>query len=327
MSTATARPKKKHTGLIVFIVVLVILLLVVAALGAVGYYFAIMVPKGVVETAKTYIEEGNYIEAYQLLKDTKIPAVLGSEKLTEKQTGIGALKEELIAAHPTVTLYDAKVGDVITYGHYEQDNNTENGAEAIEWIVLAINEEDGRILVVSRYCLDCYAYDDSNASWPNSSIREWLNKTDGKYAFYGNAFSEIEQSWIYRKKIEPSRNPQYNTSGGLSCYDYVFLLSVQEVEEYFADDAARICEPTTYARKNGSYVPREGNYTTSCRWWLRTPGETMKQVIYVAPDGSINYKGGAPEGSAGDGKFGGYSGQDKGSVRPAMWITIEYPVG
>ena len=327
MSTATAGQKKKHTGLIVFIVILVVLLLAVAALGAAGYYFMIMVPQGIVDEAKTYIEEGNYVEAYRLLKDAEIPAVLGSEKLTEKKTGIGALKEELIAAHPTVTLYDAKVGDVVTYGHYEQDNNTENGSEAIEWIVLSIDETNGRMLVISRYCLDCHEYDNSSASWPNSSVREWLNKTEGKYAFYGNAFSEIEQSYIVKKKIEPSRNPQYYTSGGQTAYDYVFLLSVQEVEEYFADDAARVCEPTTFARRNGSYVPREGDYTTSCRWWLRTPGETMNQVIFVAPDGSINYKGGAPEGSAGDSRYGGYSGQDKGSVRPAMWITIEYPVG
>ena len=326
MSTAIAGQKKKHTGRNILIAVLVILLVAVLAVGALGYYFAIMVPKGVVETAKTYIEVGNYVDAYRLLKETKVPAVLGSEKLTEKQTGIGALKEELIAAHPTVTLYDAKVGDVVTYGHYEQDCNTENGAEAIEWIVLAINEESGRILVVSRYCLDCHEFDSSSSSWSNSSIREWLNKKDGKYAFYGNAFSEIEQSYIVKKSIEPSRNPQYYTGGGQKTNDKIFLLSVQEVEEYFADDAARVCEPTTYARKNGSYVPREGDYTTSCRWWLRTPGESAGQVIFVATDGSINYKGGAAEGSAGDGKYGGYSGQDKGSVRPAMWIEIEYPV-
>ena len=327
MSTATARPKKKHTGLIVLIVFLVVLLLAAAGLAAVGYSFAVMVPQKSVDLAKEYIEQGDYADAYEVLKNAKIPSVFGSEKLTEKQTGIGALKEELIAAHPTVALYDAKVGDIVTYGHYEQDGNTENGAEPLEWIVLDIDEENGRMLVITRYCIGCQAFNNSgsNVTWKDSSIREWLNKKDGKYAFYGNAFSEIERSFIFNKRIETPRNPQYYTSGGQKVDDHVFLLSVQEVEEYFADDAARRCEPTLVARREGSYVPREGEYTSYCRWWLRTSGEQQDQAVYVGVDGSINMKGGAVEGSGGDSRYGSYSGQDKGSARPAMWIKIDYP--
>ena len=325
MSAATAKPKKKHVGLTVFIVILVLLLLIVAAVGAFGYYKVVMEPQRIVDEAKALIEEGDYLAAYQLLKDAKYPAVFGSEQLTEKQTGIGALQEELVAAHPTLTLQNAKVGDVVTYGHYEQDGNTENGAEALEWIVLAIDEDNGRMLVVTRYCVDCQAYNDSGSSttWKDSSIRAWLNKKEGKYAFYGNAFSDIEKSFIFNKRVETPRNPQYYTSGGSKVDDHVFLLSAQEVEEYFADDAARMCEPTLYARRQGSYVKREGDYTTTCRWWLRTSGETADKAVYVGNDGSINLKGGAVEGSGGDGRYGSYSGQDKGSVRPAMWIKLD----
>ena len=60
------------------------------------------------------------------------------------------LKAELKAARA------ADVGDIITFGSYEQDNNTLNGKENIEWLVLA--KEDDRILVTSKYALDCQQY-------------------------------------------------------------------------------------------------------------------------------------------------------------------------
>ena len=43
------------------------------------------------------------------------------------------------------------VGDVLAFGHYEQDNNPDNGPEPIEWIVLDV--QDGKALLLSRYGL------------------------------------------------------------------------------------------------------------------------------------------------------------------------------
>ena len=37
-------------------------------------------------------------------------------------------------------LKNAEIGDIITFGTYEQDNDEENGKEAIEWTVLAKEE-------------------------------------------------------------------------------------------------------------------------------------------------------------------------------------------
>ena len=41
------------------------------------------------------------------------------------------------------------VGGIACFGHYEQDNDADDGAEPIEWIVLAA-EGDARLLL-SRY--------------------------------------------------------------------------------------------------------------------------------------------------------------------------------
>ena len=50
----------------------------------------------------------------------------------------------------------AETGDSIFLGAYEQDNDPANGKEPIEWIVLA--EKEGRLLLLSRYALDCVSF-------------------------------------------------------------------------------------------------------------------------------------------------------------------------
>ena len=47
---------------------------------------------------------------------------------------------------------DAKPGDIVIFGSYEQDNDESNGTEDIEWLVLA--REDNKALLISKYALD-----------------------------------------------------------------------------------------------------------------------------------------------------------------------------
>ena len=48
------------------------------------------------------------------------------------------------------------VGSSVYFGSYEQDNDTEDGAEPIEWLVLAVDND--KALLLSRYALDCQPY-------------------------------------------------------------------------------------------------------------------------------------------------------------------------
>ena len=64
-------------------------------------------------------------------------------------------------AEPVVTAKASKfasvtIGDTITFGSYEQDNNLDNGSEPIEWMVLDI--QDGKAFLLSRYGLDTKPY-------------------------------------------------------------------------------------------------------------------------------------------------------------------------
>ena len=149
-------------------------------------------------------------------------------------------------------------GAYISFGIYEQDNDTSNGKEDIKWLVLEV--VDGKALVISKYALDAQPYNIEAASdciWETCSLREWLNS-----AFINDAFSDSEKTMILTANLTQ---------------DQVFLLSVAEVEEYFDSDGAGQFKATAYAQANGS-----GSY-----WWLRTPGKLPGYASYVTSGGNI----------------------------------------
>ena len=93
----------------------------------------------------------------------------------------------------------------MTYGHYEQDNNTSNGKEAIEWVVLKYNSTTGQALLLSRYGLDAHRFDaNTYQGWDKSKIRTWLNST-----FLGNAFSSKEQEGIATTTVKTGNNADW----------------------------------------------------------------------------------------------------------------------
>ena len=70
-------------------------------------------------------------------------------------------------------LTNATVGTIVTLGEYEQDNNSSNGPEPIEWIVIA--EQGNKKLLISRVALDQSAFDNRSSryglSWITSKLR------------------------------------------------------------------------------------------------------------------------------------------------------------
>ena len=131
------------------------------------------------------------------------------------------------------------VGDTYLFGSYEQDNNTANGTENIEWLVLA--KEGDMILVISKYGLDYQQYDSAStaATWETCSLRKWLNGE-----FLNAAFSEGERSMIPSRTVSADKNPNYRTSPGNSTTDQVFLLSITEAKKYFNNESALQCQGT-----------------------------------------------------------------------------------
>ena len=95
-------------------------------------------------------------------------------------------------------------GDYIVFGRYEQDGDLSNGPEPIEWEIVA--EENGRMLLISRYILDCQPYNTEleDVTWETCSLRAWLNDY-----FYNTAFNSVEQNRILSVTLSNPDNAYY----------------------------------------------------------------------------------------------------------------------
>lgn len=209
-------------------------------------------------------------------------------------------------------------GDYIVFGHYEQDGDLSNGPEPIEWEI--VSEEDGRLLLISRYALDCQPYNNENAAstWETCSLRAWLNDD-----FVNTAFSSAEQEYIIPATLTNPDNEIWGIEGGNDTEDMVFCLSYEEVmqyydytdttEEYVGWDGvenityyyfpALMAEQTPYALSQpnnyaGIYIdqyayaqlaqdhnyPDENLEAVYVTWWLRSPIDDLSTCV-------VNYQG------------------------------------
>ncbi len=207
-----------------------------------------------------------------------------------------------VAETPTV---DVNPGATFYFGLYEQDNNTENGAEPIEWIVLAVVED--KALLISRYALDCQPYhsDKADTSWEESEIRSWLNG-----GFLAESFAEEEQTAIISSTVsnaDATCNGDWETTGGNDTTDMIFLLSYGEVHTYFTTKDDRKLTGTEFARERGAkFLGITSLGIDETDWWLRSPGKKQRDACYVDVLGSIG-----SEQVTGD-----------MGIRPALWIDL-----
>ena len=283
----------------------------------------VIIPKQKYNQAMELISSGDYDSAYQLLEEIGDKETIASNKYDRaiKYIESGDYKAaymlldglsykdsaKKLKSAKQALIKNAKVGDIVYFGTYEQDNDTSNGKENIKWRVLA--KENNRILVISDKALDHRKYNTSYdcVIWENCTLRKWLNND-----FINAAFSDDEKAMIPMVTVSADKNPRFDTDPGNATQDQVFLLSIVEAEKYFASDEARMCIPTEYAISNG--VSTSDEYTkdgkATCWWWLRSPGCSELYAARVCDDGDVDWFGG------------GVGGYDR-AVRPAMWITID----
>ncbi len=234
-------------------------------------------------------------------------------------------------------------GDIIQFGRFEQDGNTDNGAEPIEWIVLS--KDGGKLFLTSVYVLapgnmnlgagiDAYDDDENDGrnylvgTWSDSGMRKWLNGE-----FLSGSFSEKEAAVIADTELKDA-----------GCTDKVFLMSRDDVKnaDYgFAGQIYRTCFPTTRAIYyqyiedgagggwlDGVWTWDDGNVyklgdSEACYWWTRTVENG--EFYVVNDDGTLGQ-------SYGDGidYYADHSDEDEEyyienggiGIRPAMVINV-----
>lgn len=208
-----------------------------------------------------------------------------------------------------------------TFGAYEQDNNLSNGKEKIEWRILM--QDGSKMLLLSDKALDFQPYnvqpydedyyiyfDDIDrlnykqyTTWKECTLRKWLNDD-----FIDAAFSPEEQKKIQTTYVTPDDNPDF---AGIyykreETMDKVFLLSIDEVEDYFPSSESKKCSATDYAAACGAVIT--GSSRTD--WWLRTQGDGFDKASYVTSVyGWVHTEG--------------TDIRNRRSVRPALWIDLD----
>lgn len=256
------------------------------------------------------IDENEYADALALMEGGSYDAAIA------KFSALGGFRDSYDQAlhceklKNVAPIINAAVGDSVEYGSFEQDNNSENGKEAIEWLIL--EKTDTKALLLSKYGLDCQRYNQftTSVTWETCSLRAWLNDS-----FLNEAFGDEELAYIETTLVRAEKVDGFDTDPGADTNDKVFLLSCDDAERYFSSDQSRKCAASDYAQKRSAYVGDSGY----CWWWLRSPGHTSSYATLVADDGVVyeNYVAGY--------NIMPFVGTNWGNAtaRPAVWVNIE----
>ena len=231
----------------------------------------------------------------------------------------------------TVVLKDAKIGDIVQMGTYEQDGDAET-EDPICWDVL---DKDGdAVLLISHDVIAYQRFSDSRKCviWEDSEIRTWLNQE-----FYAEAFDETEQASIrettlenpstvgFAAHVDPSGDVQVRESRP-DTKDKIFLLSWKEAEQYYGN---RLTDASVLGRRPSRAVlqkrkaiftdliieelPAMYPYsrhlpdgTERLSWMLRSTGMKDYTIFVIGYEGKWDQD--YPD---------SYNG-----VRPVMWVNV-----
>ena len=246
-----------------------------------------------IEKCKTAIKDQQYNSALALYNEKNYtqayPALIALNGYKDSMEKAKMIYPE----YEIALLKNANVGDYVLFGSYEQDNDTSNGKEQIEWIIL--DKKGASVLLLSKYSLDGKQFNDKkgHASWESSTLRRWLNSE-----FLNTAFSSGEQNAIQKTKVLAEKNPTGETTSEKYTEDMVFLMSYAESGKFYS---ARTAEATAYAKSQGA----------SWWWWIYwKPDSDINCSACVTHSGSMFYNGDCAD-------------HLKGAVRPAIWINLD----
>ena len=219
---------------------------------------------------------------------------LRQQVVTDDDAGVEISVEDTKAYYRDM-LADAEIGDYLVFGSYEQDDDSSNGKEDLEWQVL--DKDENRLFVISRYAVDFQQYHFENVpvTWETCSLRKWLNGT-----FVATAFTPGEQAMIPTVTVTASKHFLNGTSAGNSTEDKVFLLSLSEVSTYYPDYLDRGCTLTPYAEAKSTD-------RSELWWWTRSPGNYGYLATYIQ--------------SSTGGSF-TITVDTRAAIRPTLWIDL-----
>lgn len=257
-----------------------------------------MIESSKYERAIKLIDTGDYQAAYTLLDGLSY---------RDSEEKIQSMKSQ----HPQIFLAGADVGDTVTFGIYEQNNNYSDGNESIEWVV--IDKQENKIMVVSKYIIAMQPFNTMNEghiSWEKCTLRKWLNND-----FLNEAFSDAEKKLISDTTVSNTEYLAFGFSYSAtdhSTTDKIFLLSENERDMLSSVDALKGIGTDSVIALFGDVANRDSS-DLKFQWWLRTTWEDAvdcrASVVYGASyDEHVHDT---------------YNVEESAGVRPAMWISLK----
>lgn len=187
--------------------------------------------------------------------------------------------------------------DIISFGNYR-------------WRVLDIKE--GKTLVIAEEILELRWYHSAfvEVTWAECELRRYLNNE------FHDTFNQHEKGKIVVVTNRNSSNPWFNTKGGIDTIDSIFLLSLDEVCEYFGDSKENLLikGKQKWLINDENNRKRQTKYGSQYHWWrLRSPGYYGRTSASVNANGNVYVRGNGVYGRPKDG----------GGIRPALWLKLE----
>ncbi len=193
-----------------------------------------------------------------------------------------------------------RVGDIVRLGSYWQSRKADADKEDICWVVTA--KEKGKAYLASLNFLEYKAYNEDSenrydeVTWETCTLRAWLNDT-----FFNNAFTSDEQKLILPSLIKNSMLSAGYT-GGPDTTDRIFLPASHEVMRYEENQHTQLSE---YTRKQV----------------LKTElGKLPQRIIMPMMLRFPVYNRFVA--SSWEGKIILQQANEKGAIRPVMWIDL-----
>lgn len=207
-----------------------------------------------------------------------------------------------------------------------------------EWRVLKTDGNSALIITESVIEQRAYHEEFTEVTWEHCDLRKYLNKQ-----FY-DTFDPSDRARILETRLTDCDNPWYGTKWGNSTVDRIFLLSTNEVLQYFGDsgdlknnkrwhypgDHYPHDNPNELVLSDGSHCSEYGEcindkYNDARKalyhkvynagwdvktWWLRSPGINVRHTTAMIGDKGELFVCGADVYMTDIG------------VRPALWLSI-----
>jgi len=219
------------------------------------------------------------------------------------------------SSRPSGSISEPQKGSSVIFGAYEQDGNSGNGAEPLEWLVL---DRDGdRALLLARYGIEAVSWDEEQEleTWEVTNLYLMMNRI-----IYASAFSAEERKALIQ--TNPMEYDALSSSEERLLYKgYTFLLETDNVSEgkgqdetmFFPTEESRITIPTAAVVQDSVWMLAD--YSGAAAPWLLTVTGTTDgafsevEFARVMADGSISF--GEEEVT-----------ENYVLIRPAIWVDV-----